>query len=199
MKNRNITLITLILSAFIACDIFAAEKEKSGTKGNDMSNMEMTPMADALKAKSGDEFEAAYLGMMVNHHQDGIKMARMALAKASSFDLKQMMQKAIKEQQDDIDKMETMLKKHNKSAKDFSAPPASRQMMSTATSELQGVSGSEFDTKFAQHMAHHHTDAIAMSKMAQSKAKSADVKQLASKTVSSQTEERQKLQKMAKI
>ena len=202
MNHRKLTLTTLILSAFISSSAFAAEEEKSGMKhddkkGHDMNNMEMTPMADMLKGKSGDEFEAAYLSMMMMHHKDGIKMAQMGADKATNAQLKQMMQKSVKDQQEDNEKISAMLKKH-KSSGDMSKPAESEKMMSMAMSELQGASGSEFDAKFARHMAMHHMDAIAMSKMAQSNAKDSDVKQLASKTVSTQTEEREKLMKMAK-
>ena len=199
MKKPTLTLITLILSAFISCYAVAAEKEKSSSsKSHDMSKMDMTPMADMLKGKSGDEFEMHYLQMLSMHHKDGIKMARMAVEKAQSSELKQMMQKSIRDQQQDIEKMENMMQKHKKMGGDMSKPSETKQMMDMAMSELQNASGSEWDAKFAKHMAHHHMDAIAMSKLAQSKAKDPDVKQLASKTVSTQTKERQKLEKMAK-
>lgn len=199
MNKRKLTVITLILSAFIYSYAGAADKEKSSMKHDEMRDMKMTPMADMLKGKSGDEFEGAYLGMMINHHKEGVKMADMALEKASSSQLKQMMEKAKSEQQADIDKMTGWLKQwHNKSLDDFSPPAESKEMMDKNMSELQGLSGAEFDKKFAHHMAEHHDDAIAMSKEAESKAKHSEVKQLARKTVSSQTEERQKLMKMAK-
>ena len=191
MNTPKLTLITLILSAFVSSYAFAADKEKSSMK-------DMTPMADMLKGKSGEEFDAHYLGMLSLHHQDGIKMARMAVDKATSSELKQMMQKSIRDQQDDVEKMSRMLKKHNKSANDFSKPAETEQMMQKSMSELRGLSGAEFDRMFAKHMAHHHMDAIAMSKMAQSKAKDSEVKELASKTLSSQREEHQKLERMAK-
>ena len=193
MKIRKLTLTTLILSAFISSSVFAADKDKkSSTK-----DMDMTPMTNMLKGKSGDEFEMHYLHMMTVHHKDGIKMARMAVNKAQSSELKQMMQKSITDQQQDIEKMETMMQKHKKMG-DMSKPAESEQMMDMAMSELQNASGAEWDATFAKHMGHHHMDAIAMSKMAQSKAKDSEVKQLASKTVSTQTKELEKLKKMAK-
>lgn len=190
--------MAVILSALVTSYAFSADKKKSSS--DESGEMKMTPMADMLKSKSGDEFEAHYLGMMIMHHQGGVKMANMALEKASSSQLKQMMEKAKSEQQADTDKMTGWLKEwHNKSPNDFSMPAESEQMMQKSMSELQGLSGAEFDKMFAKHMAHHHMDAIAMSKMAESKAKHAEVKKLASKTVSSQTEEKQKLMKMAKM
>ena len=196
MKRQKYTL-ALALIAFISSFALAADDGKSSTKTDDMSKMDKTPMADMLKGKSGDEFEHHYLHMLAMHHKDGIKMARMAVDKAQSSELKQMMQKSISTQQQDIEKMEKMMQKYKKTG-DMSKPSETKQMMDRAMSELQNASGSEFDAKFAKHMAMHHLDAIAMSKMAESKAKDSEVKQLASKTVRSQTEERQKLQKMAK-
>ena len=196
MIKRKFILLTLIFSAFISSSAVAADKEKSSTKEEGMN---MTPMADMLKGKSGDEFEAHFLGMMIMHHKDGVKMADMALEKASSAELKKMMEKAKAEQAGDIDKMTGWLKEwHNKSPGDFTMPPESEQMMQKSMSELEGLSGAEFDKMFAKHMAHHHMDAIAMSKMARTKAKHAEAKKLAGTTVSSQTAERTKLMKMAK-
>lgn len=199
MNLAKRTLITLFLSALLSSFAVAADKDKSGMKHDDMDKMNMTPMADTLKGKSGDEFEAAYLGMLIMHHQAGVKMANLALEKASSSQLKQMMEEEKSDQEADIDKMTGWLKEwHGKSPNDFSMPPESEQMMQQSMSELQGLSGAEFDQTFARQMAHHHMDAIAMSKLAESKATHAEVKKLASKTVSSQTKERQKLLKMAK-
>lgn len=194
------TFITLILSAFLSSFAVAAEKEKSGMKHEGMGNMSMTPMTDMLKGKSGDEFEANYLGMMIMHHTDGVKMANVAVEKASSPELKQIMQKTTKEQQGEIDKMTGWLKQwHNKTPGDFTMSPEMEQMMQKTMSELQGLSGADFDKMFAKHMAEHHADAIAMSKMTQSKAKHAEVKKLAGDIVSSQTAEREKLMKIAKM
>jgi uncharacterized protein (DUF305 family) len=199
MNPGKHTVISLVGFAFLFSYAVAAEKEKSGMKHDDMDKMNMTPMVDMLKGKSGDEFEAAYLGMMIVHHKEGVKMANMALEKATSPQLKQMMEKTKSEQQADIDKMTGWLKEwYSKSPDEFSMPAESEQMMQKGMSELQGLSGAEFDKMFAKHMAHHHMDAIAMSKMAESKAKHAEVKKLASETVSSQTKEREKLMKMAK-
>lgn len=199
MNLTKYTFLALVASLFVTATAFSADNKKSSSESGDMEKMEMTPMTDMLKGKSGDEFEAAYLGMMINHHKDGVKMAGMALEKASSSQLKQMMEKAKSEQEGDIEKMTGWLKEwHNKTPDDFSPSAGSEKMMQQNMSMLQGMSGAEFDKMFAQRMAEHHVDAIAMSKLAENKATHAEVKKLASKTVSSQTEERQKLMQMAK-
>lgn len=194
MKIPKLTLITVIVSAFTVSTIMAADKEKSSTK-----DLNMTPMTDMLKSKSGDEFEAHFLGMMILHHQDGLKMGELALEKASSSELKQMMQKSAKDQREQNEQMTGWLKQwHNKAPNDFKKPAAVEQMMKKNMSELQGLSGAEFDKKFAHHMAEHHVDAIAMGEMAANKAQHAEVKQLAGKIAKSQEPERQKLMRMSK-
>ena len=193
MKIPKLTLITLIVSAFTVSTIIAADQEKSSTKDRNM-----TPMTDMLKGKSGDEFEAHFLGTMTLHHQDGLKMGEMALEKASSSELKQMMQKSANEQREQIEQMTGWLKQwHNKAPNDFKKPAAVEQIMTKNMSELQGLSGAEFDRKFAHHMAVHHLDAVAMGEMAANKAQHAEVKQLARKIAKSQEQEREKLMRMS--
>lgn len=192
MKTVRFGLAALIGSILLASLALGAHKtEHSGA-------MQKTPMADMLKGKSGADFEAVFLGMMILHHQGGVKMAQMAVEKATSPELKQMMQKAAKDQQDEIEKMTGWLNQwHNKSPGDFSEPSEMKRTMQANMSELEGLSGAAFDKKFAQHMAEHHADAIAMSKLAESKASHAEVKQLAAKIRMSQTEEQTKLMQMA--
>ena len=184
MKTPLRNLITLMLSAFLSSQAFAAEMKD--------------PMSAELAKMSGAEFEAAYLAMMIHHHQDGVKMAEMVPGKAKSDKLKQMAKKIVADQQKEIGQMTGWLKQwHSKSPDDHKMPAASMKMMKDDIKELNAAQGEEFDSKWAKSMAMHHDGAIAMAQLAVEKAEHKEVKDMAKKIISTQKEERQQLLKMS--
>lgn len=184
MKIRKCTVIALMLSAFCLSPVF----------GGHMKD----PMTAQLSGMSGAEFEAAYLAMMIHHHQDGVKMAEMVPDKAKSDKLKQMAKKMAAVQQNANGEMTSWLKEwHNKSPDDHKMPAEGTKMMQEHMSELDAAQGEEFDKKFAKLMAHHHEGAISMARLASDKAQHKEVKDMAKQIISSQTEERQQLLKMS--
>lgn len=173
-----------MLSAFLSSQAFAADMKD--------------PMSAELAKMSGTEFEAAYLAMMIQHHQDGVKMAAMVPGKAKSDKLKQMARKLAADQQKEIGQMTGWLKQwHSKLPDDHKMPAASMKMMKDDMKELNAAQGEEFDTKWAKSMAHHHEGAIGMAQLAVDKAEHKEVKDMAKKIISTQKEERQELLKMS--
>jgi uncharacterized protein (DUF305 family) len=189
MKTRLTTSLALLAAALLSATIFAADdgKKEHGGHGKD-------PMAAHLSKLSGDEFEAAYLAMMIHHHQGGVKMAKMAVEKAQSPELKAMMQKAAAEQQGEIEQMTGWLQQwHKKSPQAHPMPEAMMKMMQKDMAELQGLEGKEFDKSFAKKMAHHHTGAIEMARLAVDKAEHKEVKELSQRIIDSQSKEHKEL------
>lgn len=184
MKTFSFTLLTLTLSAFISSQAFAADMKD--------------PMSTELAKMSGADFEAAYLAMMIHHHQDGVKMAEMVPNKAKSDKLKQMAKEIGADQQKEIGQMTGWLKQwHGKSPDDYKMPAESMKMMKDHMGELDAAQGEEFDKKWAKLMAHHHEGAIAMAQLATEKAPHKEVKDMAKKIISTQKKERQQLLKMS--
>ncbi len=98
-------------------DIALMQKLKQqwyGGKG-DAVNMQMPGMKESMKgmeskmaklrAGQGDAFDAMFLTMMSQHHQDGIKMAQTALARGQHEEVKQIAQKIIDSQRKEMDVM----------------------------------------------------------------------------------------------
>lgn len=184
MKTFLRTLLTLILSAFLSSQAFAADMKD--------------PMSAELSKMSGAEFEAAYLAMMVQHHQDGVKMAEIVPGKAKSDRIKQIAKNIVTDQQKEIGQMTGWLKQwHSKSPGDHKMPAASMKMMKDEMSELNAAQGEEFDKKWAKMMAMHHDGAISMAQLAVDKAEHKEVKDMAKKIISTQKEERQELLKIS--
>lgn len=158
-----------------------------------------SPMAAAISDKSGSDFEAAYLGMMIHHHKSGGPMWALAREKATDDEIKALEKKTTPKEQREIEEMTAWLKQwHNKSPEDFKVPEESTRMTEKDMAELRAASGGEFDKLFAKKMAHHHMGAIEMAKLAEDKAQHAEVKSAASKIAESQTADRKKLLSISK-
>ena len=182
MKNPKCTFLALILSVFVAPFVFAADMKD--------------PMSAELSKMSGAEFESAYLAMMIQHHQDGVKMAEMVPSKGKSDKLKQMARKIVDDQQKEIGQMTGWLKQwHNKTPDHHKMPAKSMQMMKKDMSELDAAQGEEFDTKWAKLMAQHHEGAISMAQLATEKAQHKEVKEMAKQIIATQKKEREQLLK----
>lgn len=85
---------------------------------------------------------------------------------------------------------------HNKAPDAHKMPAESMKMMQDHMSQLKSAQGEEFDKMFAKLMAHHHEGGISMARLAVEKAQHKEVKDMAKKMISSQTEEREQLLKM---
>jgi hypothetical protein len=67
--------------------------------------MSMNGMTMMLEGKTGDAFDAAFLTMMIPHHQGAIDMAKLAQKNAGHTELKKMADGIITAQQSEIDQM----------------------------------------------------------------------------------------------
>lgn len=65
----------------------------------------MDGMVDALHNKSGDEFDKVFLQEMISHHQGAIDMAKMVEKQAEHQELKDMAEKIISAQTNEIEQM----------------------------------------------------------------------------------------------
>ncbi len=183
---------TLLLTLTVT--LLAFTRTGTAADANAKPDHQKSPMAAELTNKSGSEFEAAYLGMMILHHQGGAPMWALAREKATNEELKAMEKKTTPKEQQEIAEMTTWLKQwHGKTPQDFSQPDESRKMMAKDMEELKAAGGKEFDALFAKKMAHHHMGAIEMAKLAAEKATHPEVKASAKAIVTAQTEDREKL------
>lgn len=85
------------------------------TMGMDMSKltanqkmktgMSMDDMAKMLDGKTGDEFDKAFISMMIDHHQGAIEMAELAAANAGHPEIKKLSEDIIAAQTTEIAQM----------------------------------------------------------------------------------------------
>lgn len=71
----------------------------------DHTGMTMDDMVNGLDGLEGDDFDKAFLEMMIPHHQGAIDMAELVLLNAKHDELKEMARAIISAQQTEIDQM----------------------------------------------------------------------------------------------
>ena len=68
-------------------------------------SMTMTEMSESLTDESGDDFDAAFIAAMIDHHQGAIDMAELAESRAEHDEIKQLSQAIIRAQEGEIAQM----------------------------------------------------------------------------------------------
>ena len=81
------------------------DTNSQGMMNND--DMTMGEMSAALKNKSGDDFDKAFLSGMIIHHQGAIDMAKLAQANAKHDEVKNLANDILSAQSKEIDMMQT--------------------------------------------------------------------------------------------
>jgi len=73
-------------------------------------DMSMNGMTSALDGKSGDDFDKAFLVMMIPHHQGAVEMAELARKNAKHDEVKALAEAIIASQTKEIDDMKNWQK-----------------------------------------------------------------------------------------
>lgn len=120
MQNKNtiIVVLGLIVALGVGYALGASNDRSdlaSGTHmmsdgkvmsngGMDMQDM-MTSMNANLAGRNGDDFDKAFLGEMIVHHQGAVQMAQLALTNAKRQEIKNLATAIIAAQNKEIDQM----------------------------------------------------------------------------------------------
>jgi uncharacterized protein (DUF305 family) len=129
-------------------------------------------------AGTTDAAGTMFAAMMVAHHQDGIKLAQMAVSKASNAGVKEVAQRALTSQQAELPQLQTIARSGGMSA----MPPEDpiQKFTQQQMARLQALSGAQFDRMWLDTFSSHHMSAIMMSDTAMP-ASSGDAKVLQQK------------------
>lgn len=163
-------------------------------------SMLVLALALPLLAHEPKNYDLGFIDAMIRHHQDGIKMAQMAIDKANHPALRALMEKTKDDQQKDIDKLQhwrdawypgaPKTAKHGIESMAGMMPESHMQMM---MDKLQTATGKDFDMMFTEMMPMHHDGAIKMSRDALNRASHAELKKFAQNTIDKQEEENRKM------
>ena len=78
------------------------EEQRGDQKSDEMS---MDAMTEALKNKSGDDFDKAFIALMIEHHEGAVSMAELALKQAGHQEIKDLAKAIVEAQNKEIKDM----------------------------------------------------------------------------------------------
>jgi len=152
------------------------------------------PMVVDLSEKTGKAVDTTFLQMMIQHHKDGIQMAKLAVAKAKHDELKKFAEKMISDQGTEIKTMTDWLQAEGIAPKMDNMPPSAMKKMQADMDALSKASGDDFDRMFLSMMKDHHSSAVAMAKIESKKGQEEKVVTFAKEIESKQETEIRQLQ-----
>lgn len=160
-------------------------------------------MTDSLRSLKGAEFEQGFLTQMIEHHHQGIEMAKMVPHHTKRAELTEFAEKMTKTQMMDIEQMSALLKSPasaNGKKMDHSMMGDKKMdhgkmdgMKMPGMAQMESAQGSDFDRAFVQEMIKHHTMALDMSQLADERATRTEVREMAKKITKEQKGEIKKL------
>ncbi len=143
-----------------------------------------------------NEHDRMFADAMSMHHEDGIKMARLALEKAQNAELRSMAQKMIDDQSREISEMQSLRGDGPRTTmEEMQKMPGMmpQSEMQRDMARLEAAQGHEFDLAFTEIMPKHHQSAVTMARDHRPKMQNAGLKEIASNVIQKQTAERQRL------
>jgi uncharacterized protein (DUF305 family) len=96
------TVTTIAVLGLAAC---APSGTNHMQKAGSHLSMSMDDMMEELEGKTGDDFDKAFIEMMIPHHEGAIEMALAAKQSAGHQEIKDMADDIISAQQNEIDMM----------------------------------------------------------------------------------------------
>lgn len=106
-KSLLYGLIGFFLGGLIVA-LAAGSDGQTNTQQSMMNNndqMTMMQMTEALEGKRGDEFDAAFIAHMIDHHEGAVVMAQLSEANAKHEEIKELSRDIISAQEKEIDMM----------------------------------------------------------------------------------------------
>lgn len=140
-------------------------------------------MHEAMAAAVGTDVSDTWVAKMIEHHRGAVAMSNVVLAANPSTELRDIAQRTINKQSNEIKQFEAMRKKGNPS-------PASANVYRTVEMKMHdgmmAAKGGDPSALYIAKMIAHHQGAVDMSDIAVAKAEDPQVRAMASKVAADQ-------------
>ena len=204
-KRIIIGLGSLVAVALIATAVLVIVNQNDDQSGDSMTGMnngssqrsEQTTEESATYKKysalKGEDYDEAFVSNMIVHHEGAVSMAEMAGPKTSRPEIQDLAFSIITSQSAEIASLRGWQEQwgYQESSGHMMIGDDEQMMhdMAEMATELENLSGADFDKKFLELMIIHHQDAIDMSKPAANNASHQEVKTLAKAIIEAQMKE----------
>ena len=178
MKIKTILTLVAVLTVATASSVFA---HNPGGKPD--------PMNASLEPLKGAEFEQSFLQQMIQHHRSAVEMAKLVSDHTKRPELRELGDKIITAQQQEIDQMTKWLADWYKTSPKEVANEAADKEMKPHMSMLSGKHDADFDKAFLDMMPKHHHAAVEMAEQAEKKSIHPELKEFAAKIAKDQQQE----------
>ena len=152
-------------------------------------NGKVDPMNASLQPLKGAEFEASFLQQMIQHHRSGIEMAKLVADHTQRAEIRQLAEKIISAQDQEIGQMTKWLTDWYKTSPKEVANEKADKEMKMHMSMLSAKKDADFDKAFLEMMPKHHHMAVEMAEQAENKSTHPELKELAAKIAKDQQNE----------
>jgi uncharacterized protein (DUF305 family) len=200
--------LALAVLALGGCDS-GSDAESGAAKGSSVlapgkpgeANQTLSPK-DAAEHRREDDSpnsaDIAYVQMMIDHHEQALKMARLAPDRAKSKELKGLASRIADVQGAEIDMMEGWLDEHGaeKDAAGHQHPKMRGMATPRQLKDLEAAEGAAFDRIFLDLMIAHHEGAIAMAGDVKAEGNNIRAEEMADDVIASQTTEIARMEDM---
>lgn len=196
------SLVVVAVLATVAIVVFNQDDERSDNSKAGMNSgstqrskqpAKKSATYEKYAALTGEDYDKAFVGNMIVHHEGAVSMAEMAGSKTAHSEIQDLAFSIITSQSTEIASLRDWQDQwgYQESSGHMMIGDDEQMMhdMAGMATELEGLTGAEFDKKFLELMIIHHQDAIDMAKPAQDNAFHQEVKTLAKAIIEAQTKE----------
>ena len=177
-KTKNIMPLVAAFTLIVATGAFGHNP-----------NGKVDPMNASLESLQGERFEQSFLQQMIQHHRSAVEMAKLVSDHTKRPELRELGDKIITAQQQEIDQMTKWLADWYKTSPKEVANEAADKEMKPHMSMLSGKHDADFDKAFLDMMPKHHHAAVEMAEQAEKKSIHPELKEFAAKIAKDQQQE----------
>lgn len=203
-KLASIACAAIFLAAtfFVGCN----RQEEAMRSGEGWATPSPTVSPTSSPGMAQQSYDLQFIDSMTAHHQQGIQMAQLAVEKARHKELREMAQKMVKDQRQEVEQMRTWREQwfagqpqtvggqerqmqQGQRGAQGQVTPGMTGSMQADLGRLQAATSNEFDVMFLEVMIQHHQSGVQMAQDALARAERQEVKQLAQEIVDKQQRE----------
>ena len=203
-KRITATLAGLVLTATLAaCADQGATPPAATTSATATESESASASASSEVSADHNDQDTTFAQMMIIHHEGAIEMSQLAIERAESPEVVALAERIAEAQGPEIEEMTAWLSAWGEDVSpgghggmDMGGMDMNGMSQEEMMTQLDGMSGADFDQAFLEAMIAHHEGAIGMSEQQLAEGQNPDALMLAEKIIADQQTEITEMQEM---